>query len=133
MSTTISRLYNSYGDARAAVQQLELAGVADNDISIIASNADNWYNNGKDTFPDRDLNGKDDRAEATGTGAAIGAAAGGAVGLLTGTRSDIGVQANVSFQVNCGSRWRALERSKMMLRTAVLRRRLPIRIAEGRG
>jgi hypothetical protein len=85
MSTTISRLYNSYGDARAAVQQLALAGVADNDISIIASNADNWYNNGKDTFPDRDLHGKkDDRAEATGTGAAIGAAAGGAVGLLTG-------------------------------------------------
>jgi hypothetical protein len=84
MSTTISRLYNSYGDARAAVRQLELAGVANNDISIIASNADNWYNNGKDTFPDRDLNGKDDRAEATGTGAAIGAATGGAVGLLTG-------------------------------------------------
>jgi hypothetical protein len=84
MSTTISRLYNSYGDARAVVRQLELAGVAHSDISIIASNADNWYNNGKDTFPDRDLNGKDDRAEATGTGAAIGAAAGGAVGLLTG-------------------------------------------------
>jgi hypothetical protein len=84
MSTTISRLYNSYGDARAVVRQLELAGVAHNDISIIASNADNWYNNGKDTFPDRDLNGKDDRAEATGKGAAIGAAAGGTVGLLTG-------------------------------------------------
>ena len=84
MSTTISRLYNSYGDARAVVRQLELAGVAHSDISIIASNADNWYNNGKDTFPDRDLNGKDDRAEATGTGAAIGAAAGGTVGLLTG-------------------------------------------------
>src|SRR6476660_10436516 len=84
MTTTISRLYNNYGDARAAVQQLEAAGVAHSDISIIASNADNWYNNGKDTFPDRDLNGKDDRAEATGTGAAIGEAAGGAVGLLTG-------------------------------------------------
>jgi hypothetical protein len=84
MSTTISRLYNSYGDARAVVQQLEVAGVAHNDISIIASNADNWYNNDKDKFPDRDLDGKDDRAEATGTGAAIGAAAGGAVGLLTG-------------------------------------------------
>src|ERR1700693_1554922 len=84
MSTTISRLYNSYGDARAVVQQLELAGVAHNDISIIASNADNWYNNGKDTFPVRDLTAKDDRAEATGTGAAIGAAAGGTVGLLTG-------------------------------------------------
>jgi hypothetical protein len=74
MSTTISRLYNSHGDARAVVQQLELAGVAHNDISIIASNADNWYNNGKDTFPVRDLNAKDDRAEATDTGAAIGAA-----------------------------------------------------------
>ena len=84
MTTTITRLYNSYGDARAAVRQLEVAGVAHDDISIIASNADNWYNNGKDTFPDRDIDGKDDRAEAAGTGAAIGAAAGGTVGLLAG-------------------------------------------------
>src|SRR5512132_3518184 len=84
MTTTISRLYNNYGDARAAVRQLEAAGVAHNDISIIASNADNWYNNGKDTFPDRDLDGKDDRAESAGKGAAIGAAAGGTAGLLTG-------------------------------------------------
>jgi hypothetical protein len=84
MTKTITRLYNNYGDARAAVRELEVAGVAHNDISIIASNADNWYNNSKDTFPDRDLDGKDDRAEAAGTGAAIGAAAGGAVGLLTG-------------------------------------------------
>jgi hypothetical protein len=29
------------------------------------------------------------------------------------TTSDIAAQTNVSFQVNCGSRWRALERSKM--------------------
>ena len=43
MTTTISRLYNSYGDARAAVQQLEVAGVPHEDIGIIASNADNWY------------------------------------------------------------------------------------------
>src|SRR6476659_1082536 len=84
MTTTISRLYNNYGDARAAVQQLEAAGVAHSDISIIASNADNWYNNGKDTFPDRDLDGKDDRVQAAGKGASIGAAAGGAAGLLTG-------------------------------------------------
>ena len=69
MTTTISRLYNNYGDARAAVQQLEAAGVAHSDISIIASNADNWYNNGKDTFPDRDLDGKDDRVQAAGKGA----------------------------------------------------------------
>ena len=83
MTTTISRLYNNYGDARAAVQQLEAAGVAHNDISIIASNADNWYT-GKDTFPDRDLDGKDDRVQAAGKGASIGAAAGGTAGLLTG-------------------------------------------------
>jgi hypothetical protein len=84
MTTTISRLYNNYGEARAAVQQLEGAGVAHNDISIIASNADNWYKGGKDTFPDRDLDGKDDRVEAAGKGASIGAAAGGTAGLLTG-------------------------------------------------
>ena len=85
MTTTISRLYNNYGDARAAVQQLEAGGVAHNDISIIASNADNWYGKGgKDSFPDRDLDGKDDRAESAGKGAAIGAAAGGTAGLLTG-------------------------------------------------
>ena len=83
MTTTISRLYNNYGDARAAVRQLEAAGVPHADIGIIASNADNWYSkDGKDTFPDRDLDGKD--AEGAGAGAAIGAAAGGTAGLLTG-------------------------------------------------
>ena len=84
MTTTISRLYNDYGAARAAVRRLEAAGVSHNDISIIASNADNWYNDGKDTYPDRDLDGKDDRAEGARTGAGVGAAAGGAVGLLAG-------------------------------------------------
>ena len=84
MTVTISRLYNDYGDARAAVRQLEAAGVSHGDISVIASNAENWYKDGKDTYPDRDLDGKDDRAEAAGTGAALGATAGGAAGLLAG-------------------------------------------------
>lgn len=84
MTTTISRLYNNYGDARAAVRRLEAAGVSHGDISIIASNADNWYADGKDTYPDRDLDGKDDRAESARTGAGVGAAAGGAAGLLAG-------------------------------------------------
>ena len=43
MTTTISRLYNSYAEAREAVRALEAAGVKHNDISILASNADNWY------------------------------------------------------------------------------------------
>ena len=65
MTVTISRLYNNYGDARRAVRDLEAAGVKHGDISIIASNAENWYDKDKgDTYPDRDLDGKDDRAEA---------------------------------------------------------------------
>ena len=86
MTVTISRLYNNHDDARAAVRNLESAGVAHNDISIIASNADNWYSDDRnaDAYPDRDLDGKDDRSEAAGVGAGIGAAAGGVAGLLAG-------------------------------------------------
>src|SRR6476659_2425966 len=88
MTATISRLYNSYADAKEAVRNLEAAGVPHNDISIIASNADNWYSSDRTgeqgTFPDRDLNGKDDRAEAAGAGAGVGAAVGGTAGVLAG-------------------------------------------------
>ena len=85
MTVTISRLYDNYGDARRAVRDLEAAGVKHGDISIIASNAENWYDKDKgDTYPDRDMDGKDDRAEGAATGAGLGAAAGGAVGALTG-------------------------------------------------
>ena len=87
MTVTISRLYNSYPEAQAAINRLEAAGVKHGDISVLASNSDGWYKEngrGKTTFPDRDLDGKDDRAEAAGTGAGIGAATGGALGALTG-------------------------------------------------
>ena len=86
MTATISRLYNSYADAKEAVRNLEAAGVSHNDISIIASNADNWYSSDQkeQAYPDRDLDGKDDRAEAAGAGAGVGAAVGGAAGLLAG-------------------------------------------------
>jgi glutamate 5-kinase len=88
MSVTISRLYNSYPDAQAAIKRLEAAGVNHRDISVLASNAEGWYNDDPSakpgTFPDRDLDGKDDRAEAAGTGAGVGAALGGTAGVLTG-------------------------------------------------
>src|ERR1700704_2427024 len=86
MTVTISRLYNSYTEAQEAVANLEAAGVRHNDISILASNADNWYSADRKpaTFPDRDLDGKDDRAEAAATGAGVGAVVGGGAGLLTG-------------------------------------------------
>jgi hypothetical protein len=86
MTVTISRLYDSYAQASEAVANLETAGVKHGDISILASNADNWYSADRKvhTFPDRDLDGKDDRAEAARTGTGLGAAVGGAAGLLTG-------------------------------------------------
>ena len=88
MTVTISRLYNNYTDAQAAIQNLEAAGVNHGDISVLASNADEWYKEGKTgkpgTFPDRDLDRSDDRAEAAGAGAGIGAVAGGAAGALAG-------------------------------------------------
>jgi hypothetical protein len=84
MTTTITRLYNSYAHAHDAVNALEAAGVSHSDISILASNADGSYDEKKGTFPDRDQDGRDDRAEAAGTGAGLGAVAGGAVGALTG-------------------------------------------------
>jgi len=89
MTTTISRLYNNYSEAQEAVRNLETSGVKHGDISILASNADEWYSNdNKDnevkTFPDRDLDGKDDRAEGAAAGGGVGAAVGGAAGLLAG-------------------------------------------------
>ncbi len=81
MTATISRLYDNYTDAQKAVQALETAGVPHSDISIVANNSDNWYNDKK---VDRDHDGVDDRAEGAGKGAGIGAGIGGAAGLLAG-------------------------------------------------
>ena len=46
-----------------------------------------WYSSDQKeqgAYPDRDLDGKDDRAEAAGAGAGVGAAVGGTAGLLAG-------------------------------------------------
>jgi hypothetical protein len=87
MSVTISRLYDDYSAASQAVNDLEAAGLSSRDISIVASNADNWYKGGSSTRTkrvDRDHDGKDDRAEGAEAGAGIGAVVGGAAGLLAG-------------------------------------------------
>ena len=84
MTIRSPELYNSHAEARAAVRDLEATGVSHGDISIVASNADNWYDAKNNTYPDRDLDGKDDRAEGAATGGGIGALAGGTAGLLTG-------------------------------------------------
>jgi hypothetical protein len=87
MTVTISRLYDDPQAAHRAVMDLEAAGIAASDISLVASNADNWYRGDKKTAPrkvDRDRDGVDDRAEGAGAGAGIGAALGGTAGLLAG-------------------------------------------------
>jgi hypothetical protein len=91
MTVTISRLYDDYTTASRAVQDLEAAGVPHKDVSLVASNADNWYAGkpgAERATPggkiDRDRDGTDDRAEGAATGAGIGATLGGAAGLLAG-------------------------------------------------
>ena len=84
MTTTISRLYDNYSDAQAAVSRLEAAGVPHADISIVANNSEGWFDGGSKAKVDRDRDGTDDRAEGAGTGAGIGAGLGGAAGLLAG-------------------------------------------------
>lgn len=95
MTVTVSRLFDDYAAASKAVRDLEVAGIPHSEISIVSSNADNWYTGDKaasrgTTAPDatgridRDRDGVDDRAEGAGTGAGVGAAIGGAAGLLAG-------------------------------------------------
>jgi hypothetical protein len=67
---TISRLFDHCGDAQAAVARLREAGVSEDDVSLIANNADKWYT--------------PDYAAGAGKGAAIGAGFGGFGGLLAG-------------------------------------------------
>jgi hypothetical protein len=87
MTVTISRLFDDYTTAERAVRDLESMGIPHRDISIVASNADNWYSgkrSGAARRVDRDRDGVDDRTEGAAVGAGIGAAAGGAAGLLAG-------------------------------------------------
>ena len=86
---TISRLYDNYDAASRAVTELERAGIPHSDISIVASNAEGWYDRDgaavrRSGKVDRDRDGVDDRAEGAAAGAGIGAAAGGLAGLLAG-------------------------------------------------
>jgi len=71
MTQTITGLFDSYGDARRAVKDLEAAGVPHRDISIVANNAHGEHV-------------ASEAADDAGKGAGIGAAVGGVGGLLAG-------------------------------------------------
>jgi len=70
---TVTGLFDNYDDASDAVGELEATGIARSDISIVASNSDNWYDSDKSKA-----------AEDAAGGAGLGAVVGGAGGLLTG-------------------------------------------------
>jgi hypothetical protein len=86
VSITLSRLYDDYAAATLVVRELESVGIPANEISIVASNAENWYSSKGTISPkhDRDRDGADDRAEGAAAGAGIGATVGGIAGLLAG-------------------------------------------------
>jgi hypothetical protein len=87
MTKTLTRVFNDYPLAAAAVQQLKAAGLGDSHIGIVASNADGWHKPGSsdvDPKHDKDRDGKDDRSEGAVTGGGMGAIAGGAAGVAAG-------------------------------------------------
>jgi hypothetical protein len=77
MTRTITRTFDNYSDAQAAVNELERMGVPSSDISIIANNRDRAHG-------DNDVVNKSEAAEDAGKGASAGAMLGGAGGLLAG-------------------------------------------------
>lgn len=77
MAKAVTRLFDNHDDAARAVRELRAAGVRDDAISLIASNAE-----GRHLHPvDDDDN---DAAEGAAKGAATGGLLGGGAGLLAG-------------------------------------------------
>ena len=91
MTVTITRLYHDYASASQAVGDLEAAGVPAKDISLVASNADNWYS--KDTGSRVDRVATSPQADPAGTGAGTGAGIGTAVGGTAGLLAGLGLMA----------------------------------------
>lgn len=69
---TVARLYDTYDAASTVVQKLEASGIPDDDISIVANNADGKRDVGNQAAPGAEI------------GAGVGAVAGGGAGVLAG-------------------------------------------------
>lgn len=78
MTITLSRLYSDGAVARGVVDELKAAGVPDDDIGIIAPSRDKSFR-----MADQENSG-DDRGRAVKSAVGVGAALGGAAGLLAG-------------------------------------------------
>ncbi len=71
---TVTGLFDNYDDASDAVGELEASGIPHGNISIVANNSSEWYDDGEHSKAAEDATG----------GAGVGAVIGGAGGLLTG-------------------------------------------------
>ncbi|AWM86493.1 hypothetical protein [Microvirga sp. 17 mud 1-3] len=77
---TITAFYDNYDSAARAVSRLEAAGIPHEEVSVVASNANDAYSRHATRSFDTDA----DRNDATGTAATLGTLAGGGAGLLAG-------------------------------------------------
>ncbi|MDB5459166.1 MAG: hypothetical protein JWO72_907 [Caulobacteraceae bacterium] len=82
MTQTITRLFDNYADAEAAVAELERMGVPHRDISIVANNTDHAHDHRIAARKPDDAAGE--AAEDAGKGAGIGGLVGAGGGLLAG-------------------------------------------------
>jgi hypothetical protein len=73
----VSGLFDDYEDAKRAVSDIEAAGVAHSEVSIVANNTDLRYTYGGEAGHSR-------AAAGAGAGAAFGGVVGGGAGLLAG-------------------------------------------------
>lgn len=79
---TVTAMFDRYSDATQAVTRLEAAGVPHDDVSIVSNDSDE---RGRyDTTTGKTRTDHPDVGPATGTGATLGTAVGGGVGLLAG-------------------------------------------------
>jgi len=82
MTQTVTRLFHNYDDAETAVGELRRIGVADDDVSLIASNENGVHSHRvRDGKPDTV---GEEAAEDAGKGAELGALAGGIGGVVLG-------------------------------------------------
>src|SRR5690242_4378638 len=89
MTRTITRLYDNRNDALEAAHEIERMGIPTQDISIVASNKDSWYD--KDKYSGELKHDGRDKAHDTGSGIAKGAATGGVLGAGAGLLTGLGL------------------------------------------
>lgn len=80
MSKTITRLFDNYSDAAAAVRDLETFGIAHDDVSIVANNAHGHHGTNGHANDHDSVDDHGDVSRGTSTGALLG----GTGGLLAG-------------------------------------------------